>query len=187
MKFACGFLSLFVLGGFGGLILAVVPIDISLHDTYFVVGHFHYTLVGGSVMLLFGMTYFWWPKMTGRMLNEKVGNWVFWFMFLGVLVAFFTMHVSGALGMPRRISVYYKDFAVLNHITTGGYILTAIGALIFYFQLLLSYRKKANPEADPWKINDTQQGFEWATSSPPPVYNFEKVPPIPVIDQMPAH
>ncbi|MBA3845056.1 MAG: cbb3-type cytochrome c oxidase subunit I [Planctomycetes bacterium] len=187
MKFACGMVSLFVLGGFGGLILATVPIDYSLHDTYYVVGHFHYTLVGGSVMVLFGMTYFWWPKMTGRMLNETVGSVVFWFMFLGVLITFATMHVSGIVGMPRRIPVYYEDFKFLNHITTFGYLLTIIGALIFFVQVILSMRKPMTASDDPWAINDLQGGLEWATSSPPPVYNFAKVPPIPIVSQMPEH
>jgi len=187
MKFACGFLSLFTLGGFGGLILALVPVDISLHDTYFVVGHFHFTLVGGSVMLLFGMTYFWWPKMTGRMLDEKVGTIVFWLMFIGVFVAFMTMHISGMLGMARRISVYYDDFKMLNLITTGGYVLAMIGSLIFAAQCFLSYRKPKVTENDPWKINDLQGGLEWATTCPPPVYNFETVPPIPIVEQMPKH
>ena len=187
MKFACGFISLFTLGGFGGLILALVPVDISLHDTYFVVGHFHFTLVGGSVMLLFGMTYFWWPKMSGRMLDEKVGTLVFWLMFIGVLVAFSTMHISGMLGMARRISVYYEDFRRLNEITTLGYVLSMLGSVIFVGQLVLSYRKPKVTENDPWKINDLQGGLEWATSCPPPVYNFEVVPPIPIVDHMPRH
>jgi len=187
MKFMCGMLSLFVLGGIGGLILGLVPGDYSLHDTYFVVGHFHFTLVGGSVMLLFGMTYFWWPKMSGRMLNEKVGTLVFWLMFLGVFIAFFTMHISGMVGMARRIAVYHQHFAMLNHITTFGYLLAFLGSLIFFFQILLSYLKAPTAGDDPWQINDLQGGLEWATSSPPPVYNFAKVPPIPIVDQMPRH
>ena len=187
MKFACGFISMFVLGGFGGLFLALTPIDMSMHDSYFVVGHFHMVMVGGSVMLLFAMTYFWWPKMTGRMLCEKQGNWIFWLMLVGVFLAFMTMHLTGALGMARRVPVYFKDFLVLNHITTVGYALTFIASVWFVIDLLRSYGRPKVTEDDPWHINDVQQSFEWATSCPPPVYNFENVPPIPVADQMGKH
>ena len=187
MKFALGFICLFTVGGFGGLILAIVPIDQSLHDTYFVVGHFHLTMVGGSIMLIFGMTYFWWPKMAGRFLSEKLGTWVFWLMFLGTMITFFTMHVSGMAGMARRTAWYYEAFQHLNHLTSFGYCLAFIGAVLFFIDIVVSYSRPKITENDPWKINDLQCGFEWATSSPPPVYNFEKVPPIPVVDQMPRH
>ncbi|GDY14730.1 cytochrome c oxidase subunit 1 [Planctomycetota bacterium] len=182
MLFACGFLSTFVIGGFGGLILALVQIDFSFHDSYFVVGHFHMVLVGGSVMLLFAMTYYWWPKMSGHMLSESVGKWVFWLMFIGILCTFMPMHVSGMEGMARRIPVYWADFRLTNHLTTGGYCLTFLSALIFFIDLIASYRRPKITVDDPWQINDVQQSFEWATSCPPPDYNFVQVPPIPVID-----
>lgn len=187
MKFACGFISTFTIGGFGGLILAMVPTDITFQDSYFVVGHFHMVLVGGSTMLLFAMTYYWWPKFTGRMLNEKVGSFVFWMMLAGVMICFMTMHLVGAMGMARRVPVYYADYKMLNHLTTFGYLLTFISALTFFGQLVASYFRPATCDNDPWKINDVQQSFEWATSSPPPVYNFEVVPPIPVADQIGSH
>ncbi len=187
MKFAAGFISTFTLGGFGGLILAMVPTDITLHDTYFVVGHFHMVLVGGSTMLLMAMAYYWWPKMSGRMLDERVGSVVFWLMLTGVFLCFIPMHLVGALGMARRIPMYYADYFHWNHIVTAGYALTFLSALIFVGQLLLSYRKPKLIINDPWGINDVQQSFEWATSSPPPVYNFETVPPIPVIEQVGKH
>jgi cytochrome c oxidase subunit 1 len=187
MMFSCGFISMFVLGGIGGLLLALTPIDMSLHDTYFVVGHFHMAMVGGSVMLLFAMTYYWWPKMSGHMLDEKQGKWIFWLMFVGVNLAFMTMHLSGALGMARRVPVYYKDFLLLNHITTLGYALTFISAVWFVVDLMRSYRRPKVTENDPWHINEVQQSFEWATTCPPPVYNFEQVPPIPVVEQMESH
>ena len=182
MLFACGFISLFVFGGIGGLVLAMVPSDIQLHDTYFVVGHFHLAMVGGSVMLLMAMCYYWWPKMTGRTLGEGTGRWVFWLMFIGIALAFMPMHLSGILGMARRVPVYFADFKILNHISTLGYVLTFASSLAFVAQLLLSYRRKPDAGNDPWGINDVQQSFEWATSSPPPVYNFATVPPIPVAD-----
>jgi len=183
MMMACGFICLFVIGGFGGLILALVAVDFTLTDTYFVVGHFHMVLVGGSIMLMFAMTYYWWPKMTGRMLSEPLGKWVFWLMFLGVFVTFFAMHISGANGMARRVPVYYADFQFSNYLTTFGYLMTIVSALLFYMDLFLSYRRPKVTENDPWHINDLQQSFEWATSCPPPVYNFEVVPPIPVLNQ----
>jgi len=138
-------------------------------------------------MLLFASTYYWWPKMTGRMLNETAGKVSFVFMFLGVMITFGTMHLSGAMGMARRIGVYREEFLALNHITTFGYVLTAIAALIVFFSVVASLFRKAHCDNDPWKINDLQQGFEWATTSPPPVYNFEHVPPIPVLDPMAHH
>ncbi len=183
MKFACGFICLFVIGGFGGLILALTAIDFTLQDTYFVVGHFHMVLVGGSVMLLFSMTYFWWPKMTGRMLSEKLGSWVFWLMFIGVFITFMGMHLSGAAGMARRVPVYFADFKISNHISTFGYFLTFASAMMFYIDLFLSYRRPKVTVNDPWQINDVQQSLEWATSCPPPEYNFEISPPIPIISQ----
>jgi len=170
-----------------GLILAMVPTDISLNNSYFVVGHFHMVLVGGSVMLLFAQAYYWWPKMTGHFLSEAIGNWVFWLMFIGVFVAFFAMHISGYAGMPRRVPVYYADFKFSNMLTTFGYFLTIIAASLFYIDLFLSYSRPKITVDDPWKVNDIQHSFEWATSCPPPVYNFEHVPPIPVVDQMAHH
>ena len=121
------------------------------------------------------------------MLDEKQGTWIFWLMFAGVNLAFMTMHLSGALGMARRVPVYYKDFLLLNHITTLGYALTFVAALWFVVDLLRSYRRPKVTENDPWHINEVQQSFEWATTCPPPVYNFEQVPPIPVIEQMASH
>jgi cytochrome c oxidase subunit 1 len=142
MLYAMGFISLFVIGGFSGLILALVPIDYSLHDTYFVVGHFHLVLVGGSVMLLFAGTYFYWPKMSGRMLNETWGKIGFYCMFIGVFVAFFLMHIEGAMGMPRRIGIYREEFFTMNQVVTLGYVFTAVSALIMFLSLVLSLFRK---------------------------------------------
>ena len=108
-------------------------------------------------------------------------------MLTGVLMAFMTMHLTGALGMARRVPVYYKDFMVLNHITTVGYALTFIASVWFVIDLIRSYGRPKVTENDPWHINHIQQSFEWATTCPPPVYNFETVPPIPVADQMGKH
>lgn len=182
MLYALGFLSIFVFGGFGGLFLAIVPIDYQLHDSYFVVGHFHYTMVGGSLQLILASTYYWWPKMTGRFLSEKWGKIGWFFMFVGILVTFGTMHVSGFLGMPRRIPVYREEYQLLNLITTIGYFFTAISAVIVAASVLASLFKPRTAKDDAWDVNDVQKSFEWATSSPPPAYNFAQVPPIPVAD-----
>ena len=125
--------------------------------------------------------------MTGRTLGEGTGKVVFWLMLIGIILAFMPMHVSGLLGMARRIPVYYADYKALNQITTVGYALTFIASVIFVAQLLLSYRKPKITSNDPWGINDVQESFEWATSCPPPVYNFEVVPPIPIASQTGNH
>lgn len=182
MLYGLGFIFIFVMGGFGGLFLAMVPVDYQLHDSYFVVGHFHYTMVGGSLQLILAMTYYWWPKMSGRFLNEAWGRFGWACMFFGIMIAFGTMHVSGFLGMPRRIPQYREEYFILNHITTFGYVLTAIAALVVFGSIVRSLFNKRTADADAWGVNDIQQSFEWATSSPPPAYNFEQVPPIPVVD-----
>lgn len=182
MCYALGFISLFVIGGFSGLILALQPVDIQLHDTYFVVGHFHLVLVGGSLMLILSSTYFFWPKMTGRFLNETWGKVGMVLMWVGSFIAFGAMHISGAMGMARRIPLYREEFTGLNHLTTFGYFLTAIAALIVFISLVESLLRKREAADDAWGINDIQQDFVWATSSPPPPYNFAQVPPIPVTD-----
>jgi cytochrome c oxidase subunit 1 len=187
MLFAVGFMSIFILGGFGGLILAIPHVDYGLHDTYFVVGHFHFTLVGGSIMLIFASTYYWWPKMSGRKLNEFWGRINAVVMWIGIMLAFFTMHISGALGMARRIAVYREEYFDLNVITTVGYGFTAIGSLILFISIVESYLRPKDQPDDPWGVNDLQQGFEFATSSPPPAYNYEQVPPIPVVSHMGEH
>jgi cytochrome c oxidase subunit I len=139
------------------------------------------------VQLLFSSTYFWWPKMTGRFLDEKLGKLGWFCMWSGTLLAFGTMHVSGWLGMPRRIGIYRQEYEILNHITTVGWALTFIAALIVLYSLIRSYFKPRTAKDDAWGVNDLQQSFEWATSSPPPPYNFAQVPPIPVLDPRGHH
>lgn len=152
MKFALGFVALFILGGMGGIFLANVPLDLSLHDTYFVVGHFHYVFAGGTVVALLAATYFWFPKMTGRFLSEKLGTWVFWLFFLGVLLSFMVMHFLGILGMPRRVYTYRPEFTTLNQLVTAGYGLQLIAGLLLLFDILRTLlRKPARPlPPDPW-------------------------------------
>ncbi len=180
MKFGLGFISVFIIGGMTGIMLANVPIDYQVHDSYFVVGHFHYVLVGGSVLALFAGTYFWYPKMSGRLLSEKIGRYVFWLFYIGLNVTFFPMHFMGIQGMARRIFTYRPEFATLNAISSIGYIfMFAAGILFMYDILRKSFFTRREPLGDdPWMINDIQDTLVWKIPSPPPDYNFEKIPEI---------
>jgi len=176
MLFSLGFVALFLIGGLDGIHLAVVPVDWQLTDSYYVIGHIHYVLFGGAIFGLFSGIYYWFPKMTGRLLNEAMGKWQFWLMFIGMNLVFMPMHVLGLEGMPRRIYTYGsgRGWEIWNFIETIGALIVAIGILIFMVNFFVSIFKAATNEVDPWDA-DT---LEWATSSPPPNYNFEEVPSV---------
>jgi cytochrome c oxidase subunit I+III len=175
LLFVFGFIFTFVLGGMTGVMLAAVPLDLQVHDTYFVVAHFHYVLIGGAVLPLFGALYYWIPKVTGRMLDERLGQLNFWLMVIGVNLTFFPMHQLGLEGMTRRVYTYPPEMGWdrLNLIATVGGVLVALSVLLFLFNLLrsLSVGRLAGP--DPWG----SPGLEWATSSPPPEFNVA-LPPV---------
>jgi cytochrome c oxidase subunit 1 len=173
MLFAIGFLSLFVIGGLTGIYLASFPIDWQVHDSYFVVAHFHYTLLGGVVFAVFSGLYYWWPKMFGRRLDERLGKWHFWLLFIGFNLTFMPQHFVGLEGMPRRIYTYYdSSWEGFNLASTIGAYVTAVAVLFFAINVLKTRRSGARVGNDPWQ-GDT---LEWYTTSPPPPHNFDEVP-----------
>ncbi len=173
MLFCLGFLSVFTMGGLSGIYLAAFPVDWQVTDTYFVVAHFHYVLFGGSMMGLLGGLWYWWPKIFGRFLSERLGKWAFGFIFIGFNVAFFPQHLLGLLGMPRRIYTYRDDdlWNAYNLVSSIGSYVMGIGFLIVLAAIVKSVngRRAGN---DPWQ-GDT---LEWYTTSPPPPHNFDDVP-----------
>ena len=174
MLYVVGFIITFVIGGLTGVIVAAVPLDLQLHDTYFVVAHFHYVLIGGAVFPLLGILTYWYPKITGRMMSETLGKIGFWLVFLGFQLAFFPMHWSGLLGMPRRVYTYPAGLGleVPNLLSTIGAFVVALAVGLFVINAMVSLYRGAIAGPNPWGA----ASLEWATSSPPPVYNFEHVP-----------
>jgi cytochrome c oxidase subunit 1 len=170
-----GFLSTFLVGGISGVIQGAIPVDTYVHNSYWVVAHFHYVLVGGSVYGIFAGLYYWIPKMTGRMLDERLGKWHFWLMSIGINVTFFPMHILGLLGMPRRIATYGvgRGWEVSNLVATIGAFMIALSILFFVINVARLRKGKVAGD-DPWEGNT----LEWATSSPPPEYNFEEIPTV---------
>jgi cytochrome c oxidase subunit 1/cytochrome c oxidase subunit I+III len=176
MLFMLGFLAVFVIGGVTGVMTAVVPLDWQLTDTYFIVGHLHYTLIGWNLFPIVGAFVYWFPKFTGRMLSERLAKVSFWVMFVGFNVAFFPMHVLGFLGMPRRVFTYAEGLGweAGNMVVTIGAFAFGIGILMLAVGALWSLSRGALAGPDPWGAGT----LEWAASSPPPPYNFEVIPTV---------
>lgn len=176
MLFAVGFLAVFVGGGVTGVMLAAPTIDFALSDSYFVVAHFHYVLGGTVVFSVFSAIYFWWPKVTGRFLSERLGKIQFWLLMIGFNLTFFVMHLLGLAGMPRRIADYdpFERFELWNAVATGGYVVLTLSFVPFAIAVVQSLRRPATAGPDPWEANT----LEWATTSPPPAHNFTWLPPI---------
>lgn len=172
MKWAVGFIALFTIGGLSGVVLSSVPVDYMMHDTYYVVAHIHYVFVTGSFFGIMAGAYYWFPKMFGYMLSEKIGNWHFWLTFVSANIAFFPMHFLGMMGMPRRIADYNPIYADLNMISSIGAAIFGITQILLVFNIFYSLKKKKAAGNDPWKAPT----LEWTVSSPPPEHNFETLP-----------
>jgi cytochrome c oxidase subunit 1 len=176
MLFAIGFIAMFIVGGLSGVMHASPPADLQQTDTYFVVAHFHYVLVGGAVLGLFAGMYYWWPKVFGHQLSEAVGKWHFWFTVIGANLTFFPMHFIGLLGMPRRVYTYAPELGLddMNMVATIGAFAMGLGSLIFVANVWYSRKRGVRATANPWD----GAMLEWAMGSPPPVYNFSVIPTV---------
>jgi cytochrome c oxidase subunit 1 len=176
MLFAIGFLFQFLIAGLTGIILGSAPVDWHLGGSYFVVAHFHYVIVGGILFALFAAFYYWYPKVTGKMLSETLGRWHFWLFIIGFHLTFDFMHVPGLLGMPRRIYTYEpgRGWDMWNLIITIGVAFQAVATVIFVYNLVRSYFRGKPAGSDPWDA----WTLEWSTSSPPPAYNFATIPTV---------
>jgi cytochrome c oxidase subunit I len=174
LLFAVGFLSVFLLGGLSGIFLAVFPVNWQVHDTYFIVAHMHYVLFGGAMMAMFAAVHYWWPKMFGRMLDERLGKATFWLTIVGLNLAFFPQHMLGMLGMPRRVYTYRDEplWVAYNMVSSIGAYLMGVAMIVFLANVLITRRRGRRVGADPW-LADT---LEWYAASPPPPHNFDRVP-----------
>jgi cytochrome c oxidase subunit 1 len=174
MLFALAFIGQFVVGGLSGVAVSVVPVDYQVTDSYFVVAHFHYVMMAGSTFALFAGIYFWFPKMSGRLLDEGLGKLHFWLFFIGTNLTFFPQHILGLLGMPRRVYTYPPGlgWSSLNFMSTVGAYILAAGVIVFVANWFITIRQAATATADPWDAYT----LEWATTSPPPPEDFVEVP-----------
>ncbi|NLE50111.1 MAG: cytochrome c oxidase subunit I [Chloroflexi bacterium] len=176
MLYAIGFLMSFLIGGITGVFQAIIPIDEMVHDSYWMVAHLHYTLFGGGAFGVFAGLYYWWPKMFGRRLDERIGKWQFWTLFIGFHITYFPMHILGLMGMPRRIYDYGADrgWTDLNVVSTIGGVLMGVSVILLVYNMIRSTARGERVGDDPWE-GDT---LEWMTTSPPPDYNFAEIPEV---------
>jgi cytochrome c oxidase subunit 1 len=181
MLFAIGLVTQFTIGGLSGVTHAVSPSDTQQTDTYWIVAHFHYVLFGGAVFGLFSGFYYWWPKVFGRVLDEKLGKWNFWVMVVGMNLTFGPMHIVGLQGQPRRMYNYQAGygFTFWNLLETIGSFILAVGILLFIINAVKTNRKPANAPLDPWDA----RSLEWLTSSPPKEHNFDRLPTVHSLDE----
>jgi cytochrome c oxidase subunit 1 len=174
MLFAIGFIATFTFGGITGVFLSAVPFDLHAHGTYFIVAHLHYVLVGGSLMGILSGVYYWYPKMTGRLMNDKLGHWTFWLFFIGFNGTFLPMHMLGLLGMPRRVATYDPQFQTWNQIESIFSFVMTFALLLFFANMLWSLRNGKKAGSNPWGART----LEWQLPSPPHYYNFKHIPTV---------
>jgi cytochrome c oxidase subunit 1 len=176
MLFALGFIAMFIMGGLSGVMHSSPPADLQQTDTYFIVAHFHYVLFGGSIFAITGGAYYWWPKMSGKMLDEGLGKLHFWLMLIGFNLTFFPMHILGLNGMPRRVYTYSAEsnFAPLNRIETYGAFILMLALLVFLWNIIKTSRSNQHAPADPWN----GATLEWSIPSPPQAFNFPTLPQV---------
>jgi cytochrome c oxidase subunit 1 len=174
LLFVLGFFFILLIGGLTGIMLGSVPLDLQVHDTYFVVAHLHYVLIGGAVFPLFAAIYYWFPKITGRLLSDRLGKWQFWIFFIGVNLTFFPLHILGLAGMPRRIYTYAPEtgWGFLSFLSAAGQVINDLSMFLFVFNIVRSLFKGERAPADPWGAGT----LEWSVSSPPPACNFFVLP-----------
>jgi cytochrome c oxidase subunit I len=174
MLWALGFITMFTLGGISGVMLAMVPFDLHVSKTYFIVAHIHYVLFGGSVFTIFAGVYYWFPKMTGRMYNDRLGRWHFWTTLVFFNLTFAPMHVIGIEGMPRRVADYSSQFATWNLLISIASFALGLSTLIFVYNMIVSWRHGPRAGSNPWNALT----LEWQVSSPPPIFNFDAIPTV---------
>jgi len=182
LYYAVGMIAIFTIGGITGIFLATFPVDWQLNDTYFVVAHFHYTIFGGAIFPVIAGVYYWFPKITGRLLNERLGKISFWFTFIGFNATFLVQHALGLSGMPRRVYTYQPGlgWSTYNLISTIGSFILSIGIIMTVINVAMNYKRGPLAGPDPWKGNT----LEWFVSSPPPVNNFDEIPRVRSVEPM---